>query len=210
MDEFLKGGTDTVALVLYLLPGFLGMAVYDYLVEGPAREIFDRVVFALSMTLLSAVCVHLLFKVPMVPLVVIKKDSNVFELVGSVVGSNMVYTTVAATLLSTGLAALNNYGVVLAAARKVRLTYKRSAVDVWQDVFYAYRGYWIRITFMDGRELVGWPRYFSAVGQPRELFVAEATWWLKDEHGVLTSADVAGEGVYIADFTTVTAISLLS
>jgi hypothetical protein len=210
MDEFLKGGTDAVALVLYLLPGFLGMAVYDYLVEGPPREIFDRVVFALSMTLVSAVCVHLILKVPMIPFIVIKKDSNVFELVGSIVGSNMVYTTIASALISIILAALNNYGVILAAARAVRLTYKTSAVDVWQDVFYKFRGYWIRVTFVDGRELIGWPRYFSSVGQPRELFVADATWWLKDESGVITSIDVNGEGVYISDFTTVAAIALLS
>jgi len=210
MDEFLKGSTDAVALVLYLLPGFLGMAVYDYLVEGPPREIFDRVVFGLCMTLVSAVCVHLIFGVPMVPLIVIKKDGNVFELVGNIVGSNMVYATVASIVISVAVAVVNNYGIILTAARTLRLTYKTSTVDVWQDVFYKFRGYWIQITFADGRELIGWPRYFSSLGQPRELFVGDATWWLKDDNGVITSIDVKGEGVYISDFSTVTAIALLS
>jgi hypothetical protein len=142
--------------------------------------------------------------------VVIKKDGNVFDVLGSMAGSNMLYTTAIAVVISVCLAVLHNYGLVLWAARKLRITYKTSTVDVWQDVFYKFRGYWIRITFTDGKELIGWPRYFSAVGQPRELFVADATWWLKGDDGILTSIDVVGEGVYISDFSSVTAIALLT
>ncbi len=44
MDDFLKGDSGAVYIVLYLLPGFLGMAIYDYLVEGQPREVFDKIV----------------------------------------------------------------------------------------------------------------------------------------------------------------------
>jgi hypothetical protein len=47
----IKGGANAVAIFLYLLPGFLGMATYDYLVEGPKREVFDRLVLTLYLQL---------------------------------------------------------------------------------------------------------------------------------------------------------------
>jgi hypothetical protein len=122
---------------------------------------------------------------------------------------NLLYMSCSSVLIAISLAVLNNYGLPLRLFRSIKVTYKTSAVDVWQDIFYTFRRYWIRITFSDGRELVGWPMYFSAVGKPRELFIADATWLLTNEDGVSVSVDVSGPGVYIADFTKVTTIALL-
>jgi len=66
MDDFLKGDSGAVYIFLYLLPGFLGSATFDYLVEGEPRETFDKIVFALSMTLLSSLTVSRLFGMPLV------------------------------------------------------------------------------------------------------------------------------------------------
>jgi hypothetical protein len=209
MDEFLKGDSGAVYIFLYLLPGFLGLAVYDYLVEGQPREIFDKVVFALSIALVSYLAVSLLCAMPLVPGLGLSKDSDTATVLSLLLGRNLIYVSAVSVVSSTVLAFLTNYGIPLRIFRRLRLTYKTSTVDVWQDTFYRFRGYWVRITYSDGRELVGWPQYFSAVGKPRELFLRDATWWLVDDNGIPTSIDVNGPGVYISDFTAVTAIALL-
>jgi len=209
MDDFLKGDSGAVYIFLYLLPGFLGLAVYDYLVEGLPREIFDKVVFALSIALVSYLTVSALFAAPLVPGLGLSKDSDAATVLSLLLGRNLIYVSAVSVILSILLAFLTNYGVMLWIFRKLRLTYKTSSVDVWQDTFYRFRGYWVRLSYSDGRELIGWPQYFSSVGKPRELFLSNATWWLLDHEGEPTSIDVEGPGVYISDFTEVTAIALL-
>jgi hypothetical protein len=209
MEEFLKGDSGSLFVFFYLLPGVFGMAVYEYLVEGEKRDIFDRVVFALSMTLVSYLIVNELFLIPLVPLMRITKDTGAPDIITGFVGTNLAYVTAVSVILSMVLAFCINHGLPLRFLRWLRLTYKTSSVDVWQDTFYEFRKYWVRITFADGRELIGWPQFFSSVGKPRELFLADATWWSIDEHGQPASVDVEGPGVYISDFSTVTAIALL-
>jgi Family of unknown function (DUF6338) len=208
MDDFLKGDSGAVYIFLYLLPGFLGSATFDYLVEGEPRETFDKIVFALSMTLLSSLTVSRLFGMPLVQ-PGMGKDSSAAELLANMLSRNLVYVAVVSVALSIVLAFLTNYGLPLWIFRKLRLTYKSSSVDVWQDTFYRFSGYWVKVTYADGRELIGWPQYFSTVGKPRELFLSDATWWTVDDDGAPASVDVMGPGVYISDFTGVTAIALL-
>jgi hypothetical protein len=209
MDDFLKGDSGAVYVFLYLLPGFLGVAIYDYLVEGQPREIFDKIVFALSVALISYLVVRMLSGMPLVPAPGLGKDSSPPAVLSSLLGRNLVYVSAVSVALSIVLAFLTNYGIPLWIFRSLKLTYKTSSVDVWQDTFYRFRGYWVKITYADGKELIGWPQYFSAVGKPRELFLRDATWWLVAEDGEPTSIDVDGPGVYISDFTAVTAIQLL-
>ena len=209
MVDFLKGDGGAVYLFLYLLPGFLGMAVYDYLIEGQPRETFDKIVFALSMTLISYLAVSVVCGVPLVPGISLGKDSNAPTVLASMVGTGLAYVSLFSILASILMAVLTNRGWPLRLCQLLGITYKTSSVDVWQDTFYRFRGYWIKVSYADGRELIGWPQYFSAVGKPRELFVADATWWSFDDHGDPVSLDVDGPGVYISDFTNVTAITLL-
>jgi hypothetical protein len=146
---------------------------------------------------------------PLVPGLGMSKDSNAATVLSLLLGKNLIYVSALSVVLSVALAYLTNYGIVLRLFRWLRLTYKTSSVDVWQDTFYRFRGYWVRITYSDGKELIGWPEFFSAVGKPRELFLSDATWWSVDDGGVPTSIDVAGPGVYISDFSAVVAITLL-
>jgi hypothetical protein len=147
--------------------------------------------------------------VPLVPGLGLSKDSNAATVLSLLLGRNLVFVSAVSVVLSIALAFLTNYGILLWLFRQMRLTYKTSSVDVWQDTFYRFRGYWVRITYSDGKELIGWPQYFSAVGKPRELFLCDATWWTVDDNGVPASIDVKGPGVYISDFSAVTAIALL-
>ena len=210
MEDVLGGSAGAVFIFFYLLPGLLGTSIYDFLVEGEPRSNVQRIIFALSLTLLSALTLRVAFNVPMVPAVAVTKDADAALVMRALLERHLLFLTAISAGLGILLAAANNHGLILAVFRVTRLTYKVSAADVWQDTFYKFRGYWVRVTFDDGRILVGWPRYFSGIGKPRELFVADATWWLPaDEGSQPRQVDEEGPGVYIADFSKVTTISLL-
>lgn len=128
------------------------MFVYEYLVEGIRRDVFDKIVFALVGTLVGSLGAHQVFHTLVFPALVVRADSNMFDRFGGLIGKEMVDTTLCAVVLSIALAVLNNQGVLLGIAQVFRITYKTSAADVWQDVFYRFRGYWVRVSFADGRD----------------------------------------------------------
>lgn len=153
--------------------------------------------------------VHAIFSIPIVPNITIETDTPVTDILNAMLTTSVFYTSMVSVVIVINLAILNNHGIIYAAARKLKLTYRSSNADVWQDTFYKYEGYWICIRFSDGRSLIGWPRYYSPAGKPKELFVADATWWRPDLTGNPTTTDVIGPGVYISDFDDIVAIELL-
>ena len=208
MDEVLKGGTGAVFLFLYLLPGFLGSLVYDFLVEGRKRDNFERIVAALVLTLLSSVAMKSVLGLSLLP-VKVDDHAPTAKVIDAFVGRNLLIGSVLSIVIATLLAVLNNTRILYKALNFVRFTTKTSSVDVWADTFDRYRGFWISLRFSDGRLLVGWPQFYSQFGDPRELFLAEATWWEPDPAGGFATKDVAGAGVYISDFSEIEAIEVL-
>lgn len=208
MDEVLKGGTGAVFLFLYLFPGFLGSLVYDFLVESRKRDNFERIVAALVLTLLSSVALKVGFGVSLLPLAV-DKETPVSTVVNAFFGRNLLYGSLLSVSIVVLLAVCNNSGITYRILNWFRLSTKASSVDVWADTFDRLRGSWIKIRFSDGRSLIGWPKFYSQFGDPREIFLADASWWVPDEDGTLIAQDVLGAGVYIADFSRVEAIEVL-
>ena len=209
MEDVLKGESGALFLFLYLLPGFLGAVIYDYLVERQPPSNFERIIEALVLTLVSSVVAHVGFGVPLLPNIELSKDTSLTAIVGAFLDKSVLFISIISVSISVIFSILNNHGIIYLALNRVRLTYKNGDGDVWQDTFYKHRKFWIRLTFQDGRSLIGWPKYYSSTGKPRELFVADATWWEPDSSGNLTSVDVVGAGVYISDFSKVTAIEVL-
>jgi len=207
--DFLKGGVVAVFIAFYLLPGLLGTVVYDYLVEGEKRDNFERVLHAFVLTLVSTLMVHGVFGLPLLPAGDVGNDTPVTRVLEAVLDKNLLYVSCSSVFIAVAVAALNNHGVIYRLLKALKLTHKVSSVDVWQDTFNRHARQWIRVTFSDGRVLVGWPKHYSATGKPRELFVANATWWVTDENGEVGTIDITGPGVYIADFSRVTMVELL-
>jgi len=209
MKDVLKGGAGAVFLFLYLFPGFLGSVVYDALVEGRKRENFERIIAALSFTLLASIGIKFGLGLPLLPLALDDK-TPVSSVIDAFFGRHLLYASLLSIAIAVVLAWLNNSGTTFAALHFLGITNKTSSVDVWADTLGRFRGYWVVIRFQDGRSLTGWPRYDSQFGDPREIFLADATWSETDEDGTVAKADVAGPGVYIADFSSVVAIEVLN
>jgi hypothetical protein len=81
---------------------------------------------------------------------------------------NLLETSIAAAIIATNAALLNNRDVIHKLLIFLKISNKRSNSDVWYDVFYRNAGYWIKLQFKDGRSLIGWPEFYSASGSPRE------------------------------------------
>lgn|GEM_PF-5970834 len=208
MEEFLKGGSGAVFIFFYLLPGFLGAMLYDYLSERDKPTNFDRIIDALVLTLVSSVLVHLCFGVPLLPTIKVDDHTAVTDIVSLFISKNILYISLCSVVISIIFSFLNNYGIIYYVLRFIKFTYKNGNLDVWYDTFCKHQGYWICIRYSDGRSLVGWAKFYSSYGKPRELFIAEANWWEPNPDGTITASEVL-PGVYISDFTNVLSIELL-
>lgn len=112
MDGVLKGETSTLFLILYLLPGFLGAVVYNYLVERQSPSNFDKVVEALVLTLVASVVAHLVFGIALLPDIAIAKDASLSQILNAFVTINLLYISICAAVISVLLAAVNNHNVL--------------------------------------------------------------------------------------------------
>ena len=150
MDSALKGDPGGLFLLLYLLPGLLGGVVFDFLIGGPKREIFDRLVTALILTLAASVLLKVVLHMPVVP-VRVDKDTPISAVLDAFIGRNLLYASIFSVLIATAFAAPANRGTTYEVLRWMGLTFNNGPADVWAD----------------GKSLVGWPKYFSATGAPR-------------------------------------------
>ena len=209
MNDLLAANSPILFLFLYLLPGFLGLLVYGFLVEGAPQDKFDRLVTAVVLSLISALCVHFLLGQPLVPVAAVTAATPANEVLQSLIDLNLLYCSVTSMLFAAIVAVLTNQGLIYGPINWLKVSYKTSSNDVWQDVFYRHRGYCVKLQFEDGRTLVGWPKFFSATNRPRELFIADATWSYRAEDGTFNSLDVAGPGVYVCDLGSISHIEIL-
>jgi len=110
--EGLPGEPSTLFLFFFLLPGFLGLQVYDYLTVGGKRDGLQKIVTALCLTLLSDLAVRALVGIELIQLPQITKETPVSEVLGKFLGLNLLYLSVASIVLAAVFAVLNNHGIL--------------------------------------------------------------------------------------------------
>lgn len=203
MDEFLSADVTVLFLFLLLLPGFLGQLVYGYLKQGPPQDKLDRVITAFALSLVTMVCTHLVFRLPLLPQVAVTKDSSASAVLQSMTGMALAWNAAFAVLIALLFAWANSLGLLRRLSQLLRLSNKGSDNDVWKDTFDHYRGYWLKLDYADGTSIVGWPKFYSASDRPRELFIADAMRWIKDENDQLIAVEISGPGLYISDFSSI-------
>lgn len=214
MGDVVTGEVGAFLLIMYLLPGFLGLVVYDFIAESEKRDNFGRFIGALSLTLVSGIVVGLISHKAILP-PEFASDAKLRDVIAAFLNIQVVWLTLASCILAVGIAFGNNKGYLYRAARCVGITYRTGRIDVWQEVFHGNRGKWVRIQFSDGRTLIGWPQYYSEFGKERELFLAKALWRIPqspagpDQQPVYREREVTGAGTYIGNFDLVTAIDIL-
>jgi hypothetical protein len=167
-------GLEALVVLLMLLPGFFAAHIVQSLCTRPQQSEFDKVIEALLYSFVT----YLLFTaiIGQVPLSMrVEPDGqaklvSVETRVGPLLWLGLIALAVALILsFST-----NNdlHGRVL---RKLRFTQRTARNSVWSDVFHYASGY-VQVELVDGRNVLGWLRYYSDTPEESSLCLEDAAW----------------------------------
>lgn len=184
---------EAFIILLFLLPGFVGLIVYEIVAEVPKRETFDKVVVALALTVVASVlhgivgAVWPIFGVPagleqIVSIYAAKTDTQAAQNLasGRAIIGGLGVTTAIAIVLGFIFALTQNKGVAYWLLYEYRVTKRTGAIDVWHQVFSRGGNCWVRVRWKNGTLLVGWAKYFSEDMKTMALFLSDATWHLPE------------------------------
>ena len=210
---------DALILLVYLMPGFIGMLVFEALAEIKRRQSPEKIGLIVFFAILSIFSVNIFRSVSLIPNFEELKKSP--ELLSDLIKTNIFFASISAAVFGVVFSVIANYRIVYKIASWLRISKRTGSIDPWHQVFSKHRKVWVQIRFEDGSILVGWPKYYSEEGEVREVFLAKATWHFpikadaKDGSAsdcsppVFRDVDVEGDGVLISNFSKVKAIEVL-
>ncbi len=76
--------------------------------------------------------------------------------------------------------------------RKLRFTQRTARNSVWSDVFHDASGY-VQVELVDGRNVLGWLKYYSDTPEESSLYLEDAAWIGPDN----TKVPVKGPGILL-------------
>lgn len=181
-------------VVLILFPGFLTLLVKNGLITIKEKKDIDKIIEALAYNLLNYG--------------IYRFDIYLLNLIG-------IYTNITFNVIFILIIAVSN-GVLIAIfldkgwlynflREKLKVTNLTGKVAVWNDIFFDYRGKWLLIHLIDGRKIIGWPKYYSEDVKEKEIFLADAA-WMKDNGDFI---DVEGSGILITGNHVIELIEIL-
>lgn len=195
---------EALTILLFLLPGFVGLLIYEITAEVPRRDLFDKVVVALALTVLASVIVSAVGGTTEINAIL--QSSERISL--NAVLAGLGWTTATASGLGLVFAAVQNHGLFYRAIVKFGISKRTGAIDVWHQVFSRGESSWVRLRFKNGDVLIGWPKYFSEDTEKTALFLAKAVWHFVSPSGFVEE-EIDGPGVLMTNFDDVIAIEQL-
>jgi len=167
-------GLEALSVLLILLPGFLCARIVQALCVRASQTELDKVVEALLYSFVIYV-VFALF-VGGAPLALHVES----------VGEAKRYTIETkprALLMLAGVALALSLLVSLSTTqdlhgrllRRLRITQRSARSSVWSDVFHLLGGY-VQVELADGRNILGWLRYYSDKPEESSLYLEDASW----------------------------------
>jgi hypothetical protein len=162
--EFSK---DTIAILEYVLPGFITAWVFYSLTSHPKPSQFERIVQAFIFNLFVQV---------------LNAFGNIFDSWSKVVPS-LVGTTVIALFLGFLLSALTNNDLFHKVCRFLKISKETSYPSEW------YRNFSQSVTYIvlhmkNGRRLYGWPMEWPSEPEEGYFAIQDASWLSTNKKGV--------------------------
>lgn len=181
--------SETISVLLVLLPGFLSSAILDALVVRKGRDLASRVLEALVFS----------FLIYAISSAILQRDAQGASLSDTGVGfegTDLLLILGVALAIPLLLSVSINNDLHMRLLRKIKVTSRTSRDAVWLDVFTGQRAYVI-VNFADGRRLFGWPMYYSDSADDGHLYLHDPAWiteggtYLELERGIfIVDADV--------------------
>ena len=186
---------EILKALVVLLPGFVTVGVVRSLSVEEAKNDLDKVIRALAYSFLDY-CLLSLVKL-------------LVAVVGGQGGAGL-HTAYAVPSSASDLLLLFCLSVLLGCLvgwyrqldghrvlRRLGLTSRTARLSIWHDVFADKRNCDIAVVFKDGRQLFGWPEYYSDDSTEGCLFLTQARWYYRSEQGDLVDEAVSEPGILI-------------
>jgi len=194
----MKVTVETLQLILFLMPGFVGAGVHGY-VRNTTLAPTGFLILAVMIGTLSAFVTAL---VGIAPSNYLDSSANpdYYSQVEALVRVPYFWgNTTSAIVFGFGTALAYENRRVQHALQKLGLTRHYSTDDVWEQTFRDNNGRWLVLHLKDGRKLIGYAHYYSMTGQDNMLtlrdasLVAEQLEGDSDEGNLLPNTQMRGD-----------------
>lgn len=165
-----KLSSEAVAVLAYLLPGFVATAVFYALTPLPKPDAFNRIVHALIFTALSQAFLQL------------------FDLTHEIQHS-IVWSIPTAIVIALLVALALNHDAFHRVLRKVRITKETAYPSEWFSTFARHPGQYIVLHLRGSRRLYGWAEEWPSDPTSGHFRIADCE-WLTAEGGSQPVANV--------------------
>ena len=172
--------SETVSILMFLLPGFVAAAVFYWLTSRPKPSAFERIVQALIFTILVQAMVRILF--------------IVMESMGWVPSWDEVGRLVFSSLVAIGLGLLAVYtlnkDIPHRYLRLIGVTRENSYPSEWYSAFDRHADTYLVLHLKGERRLYGWPTEWPSRPDEGHFLIEEVEWLDGDER--IPAKGVAG------------------
>ena len=163
--------SEAVAVLSYLLPGFVSMAVFHIFTSHPKPGEFERIVQALIFTIL------------------VQAIAELALWIGRLFGKETLWTDATGIVVSVGIALLLGFIAVFFSntdtlhrfVRFLRLTRETSYSSEWYSAFHHNADCYVVLHLQGQRRLYGWPEEWPSRPDQGHFRIAEGEWLVGDE-----------------------------
>ena len=189
-------------VLIFLFPGLISMVIYNSIITYKNMKILKFILYAFIFSFTIYIIAYLFSSASPISLHVVTNGDEKISSISFHKTSLFIILAISAFLpLLLGFIINNNLLSKLLNALNV--TTKTSKISTWLDVFGERRTYVI-INFKDGRQLYGWPMYYSSTYLEGQLYIHNPKWIENnkyihlDIHGMLVlNEDI--ESIYFLD-----------
>ena len=175
-------GLEALSVLLILLPGFLCARIVQALCVRANLTELDKVIEAL----LYSFVIYVVFALFVDGFPVALRVESVGEIKRYTIESKPLAflilggVALACALLVSVSTTNDLHGKLL---RNLRITQQTARSSVWSDVFHQLGGY-VQVELVDGRNILGWLRYYSDTPEESTLYLEDAAWIGPDQNTV--------------------------
>ena len=158
--------SEVVAVLTFLLPGFVGAAVFYTLTSHPKPGEFDRVVQALVFTTVGQAMAWLLRLV-----------AGIWTEYEWPAGLELTAAMASAVGVALLVVYCANHDTAHGLLRRVGVTRETSYPSEWYSAFAEYPGHYVVLYLKDESRLYGWPEEWPSNAREGHFRIAEAEWF---------------------------------
>lgn len=179
---------EALALLIFLLPGFVSSSILDHIMVRKPKDHFGRIIEALVFSFIIYAVVVGLVGIPAFELP--EGAADFPRIATSLINQSFVWVALLLSIvLPLFLGFLSATDGHMRLLRFIRVTNKTARETTWLDVFADQKRYVI-VNLTQGRRVFGWPLYFSNDRDEGLLYLFDPAW--VNDDGTYTNLNIHG------------------